>query len=96
MKIDVLLKRQRGRCFFCGTKIYAGKQQLKPRGTIEHLRPRSRGGTDALENLAAACRICNQEKGNRTLEEYVMYLRKRPDYIESAFEENKEKKTNHE
>ena len=33
---------------------------------IEHIRPKSRGGTNRTSNLAIACRKCNQEKNNRT------------------------------
>jgi hypothetical protein len=32
--------------------------------TKEHVVPRSRGGKDEWENLGAACRKCNLEKGN--------------------------------
>jgi hypothetical protein len=32
------------------------------RFTVDHLLPRSRGGTDALENLALACRRCNERR----------------------------------
>jgi hypothetical protein len=30
--------------------------------TIDHFQPRSKGGTDALENLIYACINCNQHK----------------------------------
>ena len=33
--------------------------------TVDHLTPRSKGGTDAPENLAPACVSCNSERGNR-------------------------------
>ena len=33
---------------------------------IEHSRPRSRGGTDHLNNLYVACISCNRSKGNGT------------------------------
>ncbi|BDA69986.1 hypothetical protein CAL7716_041520 [Calothrix sp. PCC 7716] len=32
---------------------------------VEHIRPVSRQGTEALDNLALACRSCNLYKGNR-------------------------------
>lgn len=37
---------------------------------IEHLVPRSRGGTDRLSNLTLACTQCNQAKGTQTAEEF--------------------------
>ena len=33
--------------------------------SIDHIVPRSRGGSDELENLAVACRVCNSRKGAR-------------------------------
>jgi ribosomal protein L37E len=33
---------------------------------VEHIIPVSRGGDDALENLALACRSCNLAKSNNT------------------------------
>lgn len=48
-------------CAYCG-----GPGPL----TIDHVVPRSRGGTDAWENLLPACRACNQTKGNQTPEEW--------------------------
>lgn len=35
--------------------------------TLEHLTPRNLGGTDAIENLAAACFECNQNRADLPL-----------------------------
>jgi 5-methylcytosine-specific restriction endonuclease McrA len=37
---------------------------------LDHLLPRSRGGSNRARNLAPACRLCNQKKGNRTAAEF--------------------------
>ena len=42
---------------------WCGKELSKFRATIEHLIPRSRGGSDQLDNLRLACRKCNQDRG---------------------------------
>ena len=37
---------------------------------VEHIVPRSRGGSDRVSNLALACHPCNQRKGNQTAVEF--------------------------
>ncbi len=61
-----ILNRDRHSCQYCrcsGDSL-----------TIDHIIPRSRGGLDSWENLAAACMRCNVKKGNRTPKEASMEL----------------------
>ena len=37
---------------------------------VEHLTPKSRGGSDRVSNLTLACTPCNQQKGNQTAAEF--------------------------
>jgi 5-methylcytosine-specific restriction endonuclease McrA len=37
---------------------------------VEHILPKSRGGSDRASNLTIACHECNQKKGDRTAEEF--------------------------
>jgi 5-methylcytosine-specific restriction endonuclease McrA len=55
-----------GRCIFCNRTLTLGEDGT-PRSdvSVEHIVPRTHGGTDALDNLALACRGCNNEKGMR-------------------------------
>ena len=46
--------------------------------TIDHIHPKGKGGLDSWENLVAACKSCNQKKGDRTLEESGMSLKRIP------------------
>lgn len=48
-------------CAYCGS--------LKDL-TIDHMIPISRGGQHTFSNLCCCCRTCNEEKGNRTPEEW--------------------------
>jgi 5-methylcytosine-specific restriction endonuclease McrA len=57
-------------CQYCG-------HQGEPL-SIDHVLPRSRGGTDAWENVTTACVPCNTRKGNRTPREAGMPLRREP------------------
>lgn len=47
---------------------YCQKQEIPLE--IEHLIPRSRGGSNRVSNLALACRACNQKKGNLSAEAF--------------------------
>jgi hypothetical protein len=47
-------------CVFCG---YTG---ATPR-TVDHIRPRSRNGSNAWFNFAGACQRCNNRKKNNSL-----------------------------
>jgi 5-methylcytosine-specific restriction endonuclease McrA len=47
--------RNGGRCLACGTA---------ERLTIDHIVPRSKGGTSAMANLQTLCSLCNSEKAD--------------------------------
>ncbi|RZM79535.1 HNH endonuclease [Leptolyngbya iicbica] len=50
-----------------GTCIYCRGQFPQSQLTIEHLIPRSRGGSNALHNLRLACFPCNNQRGARPM-----------------------------
>ncbi|CZQ80638.1 hnh endonuclease [Trichococcus palustris] len=64
-----LLEKKGHACQYCG-----GLSQDKHL-EVEHMHPKSRGGSDRLSNLNVACHTCNQDKDNRTLAEYVERLK---------------------
>ncbi|PKY09785.1 HNH endonuclease [Acidithiobacillus marinus] len=45
---------------------------------IDHIHPRSKGGSDRVSNLTLACHDCNQAKGNKPLEQFMV---KQPDRV---------------
>ena len=64
-----LLRRDGHRCQYCGSA-----KQL----TIDHVIPRSRGGTHTWDNVAIACETCNHKKGDKYLYETAMTLKTKP------------------
>lgn len=75
-----LLKRDGHTCQYCGQKDKGS--QL----TIDHIVPRSRGGTTSWQNCVTACSPCNRRKGDRLLHELGYKLRKQPTMPVWAFE----------
>lgn len=57
-----LLEKWGHKCAYCGAKNVPLQ--------MEHLNPKSRGGSDRIPNLAVACEKCNQKKGNKTAAEF--------------------------
>lgn len=57
-----ILARDRHECVYCGDR--QGPFE------IDHVIPWSRGGSDEEANLATACRACNQDKSDRTPDEW--------------------------
>lgn len=55
---------------------YCGREQTGL--TVDHVVPRSRGGSSAWDNIVAACAPCNRKKGNRLPTEASMPLRRAP------------------
>jgi len=59
-----VLERDGHQCAYCGTRA----------DTIDHVRPRSRGGEHIWTNVVAACARCNHRKGDRLLAELGWHL----------------------
>lgn len=64
-----IFKRDGFSCLYCN---------IKKDLTIDHMRPKSRGGDNSWENLATCCSRCNCKKGDRTPEEANMKMRHKP------------------
>jgi 5-methylcytosine-specific restriction endonuclease McrA len=60
---EYLLEKFNRQCVYCGAK----DTPLE----IEHVNPRSKGGSDKVSNLTLACHDCNQAKGSRDVKEFL-------------------------
>ena len=63
------------KCAYCGTE--EGKMEL------DHVVPRSKGGSDRVSNLVPCCHGCNRRKGNRSIEEFLAHDVERLAWIRS-------------
>ena len=66
-KPNVLI-RDRYTCAYCGK---VDKKHM----TVDHVLPKALGGENSWENCTAACKECNNKKGNNTTQESGMYPR---------------------
>lgn len=70
---EYLLHKYKYTCQYCGTKSIKGN---KVRLEIEHIVPRSKGGSDTLKNVTLACERCNKAKDNMTLSDFLAIIYK--------------------
>ena len=63
-----VLVRDDFECQYCGA----------PAENVDHIQPRSLGGTHTWENVVACCRRCNSRKENRSPAEVGLKLRRPP------------------
>lgn len=58
-----IYRRDNHQCVYCGDD---NRRSL----TLDHVVPQSKGGPNTWDNLVTACKKCNGEKSDLTLEEY--------------------------
>lgn len=76
----ILWIKQAGLCCYCAIPMVRAEEDIRVaanqlgirccevdsrRASFEHLRRKCEGGTDAIDNLALACRDCNVKRGDR-------------------------------
>lgn len=72
-----VMVRDNYRCVYCGKK--------PEKVTIDHVVPRSKGGKSSFLNCVSSCKLCNDKKADRPLEDTGMSLIKQP-YAPSVVE----------
>jgi 5-methylcytosine-specific restriction endonuclease McrA len=60
---EYLLEKWGGKCAYCDAQDVPLE--------IDHIHPRSKGGSDRVSNLTLACRPCNQRKANRDVADFL-------------------------
>lgn len=67
-----IFNRSNGKCVYCGAKA----------AEIDHIVPRSKGGTNSVYNLVASCKSCNEKKSNLTLKAFGKKMNRDYSYLE--------------
>jgi 5-methylcytosine-specific restriction endonuclease McrA len=75
---EYLLAKWQRRCAYCDAESVPLE--------VEHIVPKTRGGTHRVSNLTLACGACNQAKGNRPVEEF---LAKKPEVLHQVLAQSK-------
>jgi hypothetical protein len=65
-KRAIVFKKNDGKCFYCNDQL-----TIDDEWHIEHKQPKSKGGTNDIENLVPACKSCNLKKHNKTAKEFL-------------------------
>ena len=60
---EALLEHWGRKCAYCGVENVPLQ--------IEHIKPKSKGGSNRFSNLTLACECCNQTKGSQSVEEFL-------------------------
>lgn len=76
---EYLLEKWDRKCAYCG--------EANTRLEVEHIHPRSKGGSDRVSNLTLACHECNQNKGNQDIKDF---LTGKPDVLSRILKQAKQ------
>lgn len=70
-----------GHCWYCGIQLIIRDEhdpdsRLLSRQwfALDHVMPRTLGGSNDASNLVPVCLICNSTKNNKNLEQYRLYI----------------------
>ncbi len=75
---EYLLEKWARKCAYCG------KENVPLE--IEHIKAKSKGGSDRVSNLTLACIKCNQRKGNKNIEDF---LKRKPELLKKILAQAK-------
>ena len=70
-KREKVLEKSNGLCSCCKKDLRANHfvakgERIKKLMTVDHIIPKSKGGSNKLDNLTASCYKCNQDKADTT------------------------------
>ena len=80
-KRDFVINRDGARCQMCGIKVITAAENEKDYFkenfcNIDHIKPRSKGGTNSVDNIRVLCRKCNSKKSDLSIKDVIKRLNK--------------------
>ncbi len=93
-KILTELDVKEGCCCYCGRRLSEKPESLRRR-TVDHIIPRSNGGTDHPSNLVPCCLGCNQWKKHHSLQRFLEDVELRMDLWTFSKQERRRRKHMH-
>lgn len=76
---EYVLEKWGRKCAYCGAKDFPLE--------VEHIKPRSRGGSNRPSNLTLSCIPCNQAKGNQDVQNF---LSEHPSLLKHIWQQTKQ------
>lgn len=76
---EYLLEKWQRKCAYCDKESVPLE--------IEHIEPKSKGGSNRVSNLTLSCRVCNEKKGNISIKEF---LAKKPEKLRKILSQTKQ------
>lgn len=64
-----IYQRDRWRCVWCGARVSTRKRGRK--ATLDHIHPRSAGGSNDSRNVVTSCASCNLSRNSKTVGEWL-------------------------
>jgi 5-methylcytosine-specific restriction endonuclease McrA len=58
-------RKMQKECYYCRRKMHYAE------ATVDHVKPKSKGGSNARGNLKLCCKKCNQQKGSLSVERFI-------------------------
>lgn len=71
---DRIYRRDGYRCVWCLTPVYVKQDQTSDMATLDHVVPRSVGGSNLASNLITCCSCCNSFRKDRDPERFALFI----------------------
>jgi hypothetical protein len=69
-----IYERDGWRCVWCCAQVERNAVGIVRQATIDHVIPRSRGGSNRASNLITCCSLCNAKRGHRSVPAFAVAL----------------------